>query len=427
MLAYRLLSAAALALYAPYALLRSLAGRRRIGNLAARMGRRPYPDLDGGVWVHAVSVGEVGVARNLLGELGRRAGGTRLGLSVTTAAGTDLARRSAAAFPAGLAVFSFPLDLAGPVERALDGVRPGLILLTETEIWPLFLARARRRGIPVALVNGRLSEESFRRYRLAGRWLARVLEGIALFAMQSEADAARMRRLGAPPERVVVTGNVKYDVSPAPPFEDAERLRRAAGGRPVLVAASTGEGEEEIVLDGWEAIPAAERPFLVLAPRRPERFDAVARLVERRGFPPARRSGADPAPGTEVYLLDSIGELASVYREARLAFIGGSLIAAGGHNPIEAWAAGVPVVAGPHMETFRGVAAAGERAGILARVRAANGRAAAVAAALADPAAAAARGDRARSNVDESRGAGRRTVDLVLPLREGPKSRAASS
>ena len=150
MLAYRLLSAAALALYAPYALLRSLFGRRKIGNVPARMGRRPYPDLAGGVWVHAVSVGEVGVAKNLLAELARRAAGARLGLSVTTAAGMDLALRSVSAFPAGLGVFSFPLDFAGPVERSLAGVRPGLILLTETEIWPLFLERAKRRGVQEA-------------------------------------------------------------------------------------------------------------------------------------------------------------------------------------------------------------------------------------------------------------------------------------
>ncbi|MEO8430330.1 MAG: glycosyltransferase N-terminal domain-containing protein [Acidobacteriota bacterium] len=428
MLAYRLLSVLALALYTPYALFRSLSGRRKIGDIAGRMGRRPYPDLDGGVWIHAVSVGEVGVAKNLLGELSRRAAGARLGLSVTTAAGTDVARRSAAGFPPGVAVFSFPLDLAGPVERALDGVRPGLILLTETEIWPLFLARARRRSIPVALVNGRLSERSFRRYRLAGAWLARVLDGVALFAMQTEADASRIRRLGAPSDRVFVTGNVKYDVGSPPPFADADRLREAARGRPVVAAASTGEGEEEMVLTAWSALPSGARPLLVLAPRRPERFDAVARMVERRGLPLLRRSRSD-APlvgaGTDVYLLDSIGELSSLYLETRLAFIGGSLIAAGGHNPIEAWAAGVPAVAGRHMENFREIAEAGERATILERVADADGLAAAFAAALADPAGTAARGERARGIVEESRGAGRRTVDRVLLLWDGRRERTA--
>src|SRR6478736_6385761 len=194
MLLYRLLSVLALAVYSPYALFRSLTGRRKIGDLKGRLGLAGYPDLAGGIWVHAVSVGEVSVARNLFAALSRRCPGVRLGLSATTAAGLDAARRLPAK---GIDVFSFPLDLAGPVERAFEAIRPGLILLTETEIWPLLLDRARARGVPVALVNGRISERSFRRYLLVRRWFARVLAGVAAFTMQSGEDADRITRLGA--------------------------------------------------------------------------------------------------------------------------------------------------------------------------------------------------------------------------------------
>ena len=425
LLFYRLLSILALAAYAPYALLRSLTGRRKIGGLRGRMGLSPYPELSGGIWVHAVSVGEVGVARSLLSELARKAPGRPLGLSVSTAAGIELMRRRPVA---GAASFAFPLDLAGPVDRALSKVDPGLVLLTETEIWPLFLQRASARGIPVALVNGRLSERSFARYRLAGRWFARVLGRLSLYAMQTEEDAARIRKLGAPEDRVFVTGNVKYDLPTPTPFSDAARLAAAAAGRPVLVAASTGEGEEDLIVTAWESLPDEIRPFLAVAPRRPERFDAVAALLRGRGFSVIRRS--DPASGaapvtrspdpsntrSPIYLLDSIGELAALYRLAKLAFVGGTLIPVGGHNPIEAWAAGVPVLVGPHTANFREIVAAGERLGILRTVRDPESLAAALQAALADPQALSTSGERARAAVAESRGAAARTADLVLPL-----------
>ncbi len=433
MLIYRVLSVLALVLYAPYALLRSALGIRKLGNLRGRLGLEPVPPLERGIWVHAVSVGEVGVARNLLAELARKAPDRVLGLSVTTAAGAEMARR---VLPADVACFAFPLDLAGPVERALNAARPGLILLTETEIWPLFLERAARRGIPVALVNGRLSERSFSRYRLARRSFARVLSRVALFAMQSREDAARIERLGAPGSRVFVTGNVKYDLPSAAPFADASRLARSAGGRTVVVAASTGQGEDELVLAAWATVPAAVRPLLVLAPRRPERFDAVADLVRGAGHALLRRSSVDgagetppkphPENGPPVYLLDSIGELSAVYGVAGLAFVGGSLVPTGGHNPIEAWAAGVPVIVGPHTSNFRDIVRDGLAIGILDVVRDGPALARALAAALADPAGLARRGEAARRAVAEGRGAVARTADLVLPLLPPAAGRAVS-
>ncbi len=423
MLLYRLLSTLAHLAYAPLALLQSLAGRRRLGDIRGRLGRETYPDLAGGVWVHAVSVGEVGVARNLLAALSRKARGLRLGLSVTTEAGREIAQRAAAQ---GVRVFSFPFDLAGPIERALSAVRPGLILLTETELWPLFLDRAKARGIPVVLVNGRISQRSFQRYRLAGRWFRRVLENVSLFAMQSEEDADRIAQLGARPSRIRVVGNIKYDLPAAPLFADAVRLTRAAAGRPVLVAASTAEGEEKIVLEAWREL--RPRPLLVIAPRRPERFEDVALLLKRSGFVVMRRSqesGNDLE--TDVYLLDSIGELASIYREAAFAFVGGSLLPAGGHNPIEAWAEGVPVVVGPHTESFREVTDRGERLGFLKQVASGRELWQEFARALADGADTAARGERAKRFVGENRGAAAATVDFVLPLLQSKTAERAVS
>ena len=332
-----------------------------MGDIRGRMGRSAYPDLEGGIWIHAVSVGEIGVARNLLRALRKARPGCRIGLSVTTAAGRELAERT---LSGEASIFAYPFDLAGPVERALDATRPSLVLLTETEIWPLFLERAAGRGVPVALVNGRISERSFRGYRRVRPFLREALGRISLFAMQSAEDARRVTELGALESRVLVGGNVKYDLPSPAPFADATRLGAAAAGRPIVVAGSTGEGEEALVLDAWQRL--APRPLLVLAPRRPERFDEVARLCQSRGFKIERRSTParlpPPASSTDIYLLDSIGELASIYGHAALAFIGGSLVARGGQNPIEAWAAGVTAVAGPHMENFRDVAAAGRGA-----------------------------------------------------------------
>lgn len=427
MLLYRVLSTLALLAYSPYALLQSIAGRRRLGDVRGRLGRTVYPDLDGGVWIHAVSVGEVGVARNLLSTLDRRAPGTRMGLSVTTAAGRQLAQTL---LGDTIPVFPFPFDLSGPVQKAIESVRPGLVLLTETEIWPLFLERAAARAIPVALVNGRVSARSFRRYALVRRWLAATLERVAVFAMQSPSDAGRIVALGAPPGRVRVTGNLKYDLPEALPFRDAERIRRLAGGRPVFVAASTAQGEEEIVLGAWRGLEP--RPLLALAPRRPERFDAVASLVEQSGLSVLRRSSPDqgspiPDPRSSVYLLDSIGELASLYREASLAFIGGSLVPQGGHNPIEAWAAGVPVLVGPHTENFRQITADGERRGFARRVATEAALARELARAF-SPSVGALResGERARRFVAENRGAADRTVELLLPLRAPQQRRMAA-
>jgi len=413
LLLYRALAALALTAYAPFAFLRSLTGRRRLGDLRGRLGFSPWPDLDGGVWIHGVSVGEVGVARNLLRELSARMPDARFGVSVSTEAGRDLADRT---LSAQASIFAFPFDLAGPVEKALSAARPGLVVLTETELWPLFIERAARRGIPVALVNGRISERSFRRYRFVRGFFAKTLARLSLCAMQSQEDARRIESLGAPRELVRVFGNLKYDLPEPTPFPDAERLRSLAAGRPVLVAGSTGEGEEALLLDAWSELPV--RPLLVLAPRRPERFEEVARLAEARAGAIVRRSAPPVGAGSraDVYLLDSIGELASVYAGAALAFAGGSLVPTGGQSPIEAWAAGVPVLGGPHMENFREAAARGEALGILRRAASAPELTREIAASLARPEETARRGADAARFVGESRGAAAATSSALAAL-----------
>jgi 3-deoxy-D-manno-octulosonic-acid transferase len=417
---YRLLSGLALLAYSPWALLQAVSGRRRPGDLRGRLGRTRYPDLSGGIWIHAVSVGEVGVALNLLAALSRRRPGARLGLSVTTAAGATVARSRA---PAEVSVFPFPFDLQGPVEKALSRVRPGLVLLTETELWPLFLQRAAARGVPVALVNGRISERSFRRYRLVRGFLSRVLSKVSLFAMQSSEDADRVAVLGAPRERIVTTGNLKYDLAAPGLFPDAARLALAADGRPIVVAASTAEGEERVILEAWREVgPSA---LLAIAPRRPERFGEVARLLSERGLSQVSRSGSGGGRA-DVYLLDSMGELPSLFRHASVAFIGGSLVPVGGHNPIEAWAAGAPVMVGPHTENFREISEQGERLGILRRVAGATRLAGELRAALSDLQATRDLGQRAERFVAQNRGAADRTAEAVVRLLEPAAGRRAA-
>ena len=321
---------------------------------------------DGAIWIHAVSVGEVLAATPLARRLRERFPGRRLVISTTTPAGQALARERFVPPSGADAVFYFPLDWPFPVRRAFHAIRPALVVIVETEIWPNFLRHARRRGVPVVFVNGRISPRSYAR-SLRWKWLAggffrRVLGDARLFLMQSPADAERLRSLGADPQRVEVTGNLKYDIAPPAPGPVVDWLARAGEKRgPILVAGSVIAGEEEAVLEAFAAVrkrfPAA---LLVLAPRKTDRFDAAAEIVTRRGLRCLRRSAADlslPLPGdAEVLLLDSVGELAAVYQVAAAVFVGGSLVSAGGHNILEPAVFGKVPVFGPHMENFRNMA-----------------------------------------------------------------------
>ncbi len=419
---YRVLVHLALPLAAPVLWLKDRASGKSRPPLVARLGRELPEVAPGGLLIHAVSVGEVEVARRLLRELRRRAPDLPVTLTVTTATGLALARRTLA----GLAVVHpSPLDLPGPVRRLLEAVHPRAVVLVETELWPELLHQCARRGVPVAVVNGRLSDRSFRRYRQVRPLLRPLLAPLHLVLARAEADAARFSELGVPRGRVRASGNLKYDLEPATeelPWQTS--VRGWAGERPVLVAGSTMEGEEAAVLDAVDGLAGAwERLFLVLAPRHPERFDTVARLLESRGTAVVRRSDLPAARARvpDVLLLDTIGELGRAYAEARAAFVGGSLVPTGGHNPLEPAAWGVPVLTGPHVHNFREVYADLFAAGGAVEVRDAAGLTGALDAWLGDAEAAAAAGEAARAVMERSRGAAARAAEAVLRLAEaGP-------
>jgi 3-deoxy-D-manno-octulosonic-acid transferase len=410
---YRIGVAVALAAAAPWLLLAR--GRHYRASLRGRCGRgyRGEP-ARGALWLHAVSVGEVGVAVTLARRLP-----AELPLLVTTVTPTGQ-ERARAELGGRAAVAYLPFELAGAIERFLARFEPAALVLCEGDYWPLLLERTRRRGLPVAVVNGRLSDRSFPRLLRFGGWVRRrLLDPVDRFGVQTAADRDRLLALGVEPERVAVTGNLKFE-SPEPPAKpEVEALvAELAAGRPVLVAGSTMAGEEEAVLDAFARAGGGQRTLLVLAPRHPERCTAVADLAARRGLALRRRSaGAGRASERpDLLLLDTLGELASLYRSARLAFIGGTLVATGGHNPIEAARFAVPVLAGPSMANFREIAESFDRDRAWRRVADAAALGAAFAELLADPAAAGALGARGSALVAANRGALERTLALLEPL-----------
>ncbi len=332
---------------------------QRIAAERARTGGRPV------VWIHAVSVGEVLAAGRLIAEMDRAFAGHRVIVSTTTSTGQALARQRFGTDR----VFYCPLDLPWAVGAYLDALKPRMLVLAETEFWPNLLNGCFRRGVVVAVVNARISDRSWPRYRRL-RWLWRpMLSRLQRVLAQTGTDAERLRALGCRPERVSVVGNLKFDVRVAGESDATRLLKASAGGLRFVVAGSTLEGEESALLEVWPRLLAADPGLaLVLAPRHPERFGAVAALLEHSGLPWIRRSawsGAGsqmPAEGKrerlvsgQVVLLDTIGELASVYSLASIAFIGGSLVPAGGHNPLEPAQFGVPIAMGPHYANFRAI------------------------------------------------------------------------
>jgi 3-deoxy-D-manno-octulosonic-acid transferase len=386
-----------------------------------RMGRLPvYLNVDGerSIWIHAVSVGEVLAARPLVPALRERFPGHRLFLSTTTMTGNAVAKKSVRGVDG---LFYAPFDFPHPVRQAFEVLNPSLLVLVETELWPNLIHEAWRRGSRVALVNGRISPRSFPRYLRARLLLRSVLSEIDLFLMQGEAHADRVRALGAPPERVQVAGNLKFDA--VEPGRLPERLVRLIHGgtapRPLWVAGSTVGGEEELVLSAFhrvrERVPQVR---LLVAPRHPERFAGVPALVEAAGFRCLRRSALDPAAWRdgEVLLLDSLGELPQVYALASVVFVGGSLVPSGGHNILEPAVAGKAVVVGPHMENFQEIAEQFRSERALVQVGSAEELASEVSALLLDDRRRRDLGERARQLVGRNRGAVRRTTDALASL-----------
>jgi 3-deoxy-D-manno-octulosonic-acid transferase len=343
--------------YAPAALARRLThgvpmhARARLGYVPALPGHGPR------AWLHAVSVGEAIAATPLVEGLRRQYPSLPLVMTTTTATGAAVVRER---FAGHAEHRFFPLDLPGAARRAIAAIDPAFLIVMETELWPTLLRALARARTPVMVANGRLSDRSFRRYQLVRGFMREMLADVAVFAMRSAEDARRVIALGAPPERVVVTGNIKHDVAADDPAGAAELWRRLFGleaGAPIWVAGSTHAGEEGAVLDAHaEARRKFPRLALVIAPRHPERVPEVVALVRERGAAPWRRSELPHrarAEGAHVIVLDTVGELAQLYAVADVVFMGGSFVPAGGHNMLEAAARGKPVLTGPHAENFR--------------------------------------------------------------------------
>jgi 3-deoxy-D-manno-octulosonic-acid transferase len=434
---YSFLMGAAALLLLPYWIVKGLRQGKYLSNLKERLGLA-VPELpagrEGTIWIHAVSVGELLSSVKLAKRLKETYPSRLLVISTTTATGQQLARER---MDFADAIFYFPLDWGFCVRRVMRAVRPSIVVVLETEIWPNFLREARRKDIPVLFVGGRISDRSFARYQRHLRvfgfflrpFLRRVLGDARSFLMQSEKDGERIRALGAPAERVFVSGNLKYDMAlpeATPLSRWLESQTRARGRSPVVVAGSVVATEEPLALIAFGVVQGEfPRALLVLAPRKPERFEAAAEFIQesRRKF--IRRSqlkigdsleGASAGSNgsipedVNVILLDTIGELASVYGLADGAFVGGSLVPSGGHNILEPAAFGKIPVFGPSMENFAEIASRFVAAGAAIQVESPEDAGVAWIGLLRDPQRQRKMGETAKALVDSSRGATQRAL-----------------
>jgi 3-deoxy-D-manno-octulosonic-acid transferase len=402
-----------------------------IEGLRERMGLLPAIKTLGRpvIWLHCVSVGETQAARPLARAVLERYPGHALVVSTTTLTGQQVAREVFQ--ETACAVIYFPFDWSWSARRSLRAVNPSAVLIMETELWPNFLRECRARTIPVALVNGRLSENSFRRYKLIRRFMRRVVDDLSLALMQTEADASRLLALGLQAERVLVSGNVKFDGGTNPVEQDLttefRRRFRLDDGRPLIVAASTHAPEERIVIAAFKELQSSLGPTrarLLLAPRHPERFDEAATLLAASGLAWARRSDAttEQDAACDVILFDSIGELRAVYPLASVVFVGGSIARTGGHNVLEPAAAGACILTGPHTFNFKAITEAFLEAGALIQLppvetgEAAGALAVALLELLTNDERRLLICERARDVLEQNRGATERTVEQLSAI-----------
>jgi 3-deoxy-D-manno-octulosonic-acid transferase len=394
----------------PYYLVRF---RKYLPTLRERLGLLRLPQLQHSIWVHAVSVGEVKAVEKLLEGLRHEFPAKTLVVSTATPAGQMLAKQRTDIIDH---TFYFPIDLPWCVIRSLNRVNPDMVIIAETEIWPNFLRACRRRGVRVLMINGRISDRSFARYRMVKRWLRRVFQDYTVMGMQSETDRERIEAIGADPEKVTVFGNLKYDtVSSAKPLDPA--LATFLGDWPQLfVAASTMPGEEEFVLKSFSELRQSHPDLrLIIAPRHADRFADVEELVKRRGFSCIRRTELGNSGGT-VLLLDTIGELAAVFAYATVVFMGGSLAPKGGHNILEPARQGKPIVFGPHMENFRDMARLFLDAGAAVQIQEASQLACCIETVLSNPDRAAELGRNAYAIAQSNTGATDRVLKFLQPI-----------
>ena len=421
---------------APYYLWRRR-GRKELAGWRERLGLLPpsfRQNAQGALWIHAVSVGETLAVAGLVKELQRRYPGRKIFLSSVTAAGREAGQQK---LPGIAGQFYLPFDWAWAVRRVLEQIRPSVLLIVETELWPNLLKTAKEFGCRTLLVNARVSDRSFPGYRMIRPFMRRVLENISRICTQTATDAERFRTLGAAPEGVVFTGNLKFDGRP-PEFGSFGRKVRDvlvdANRSPVFVAGSTMRGEEPLVLQAWEAIRQKHpRAFMILAPRHPARFEEVAGLLQAQQRSYIRRTiiPLDDAElhlqlaSTEILLLDTIGELAEIFGVADVVFVGGSLVPTGGHNVVEPAFWGKPVIFGPHMNNFRDVASLFLRADAALQVADADGLAEAALRLLDDPAEARRMGEQAKGVVSEQAGAVLRILNQMEEWLGAPQTAAA--
>ena len=373
------------------------------------------------VWIHAVSVGEVGVAATLAARLPES-----LPLVITTITPTGQAHANrlfgGKAFQGRQVDTAYlPFDLTLTLRRFLRRFRPRAVILTEGDYWPLMLSILRARNTPVAVINGRISDRAFRRQQRLGRLNDLFYAPVHCFGMQTEQDRQRLIALGADGPRVHVTGNLKFDSRPPAPLPDLEQqLLTLAAGRPILVAGSTMEGEDALVIEAFDRAGGADSALLVLVPRHPERWDRVGRLLTEQGRNAVRRSAFDPNPPdrADVVLLDSLGELASLYRIAAAAFIGGTLVPTGGHNPLEPALFGTPTVVGPSMFNFQEMADSFDQADAWGRAADGAELGRIWRSWLDQPELGKAVGQRALALLETNRGALDRSLAMLLPLVE---------
>ena len=411
-------------LRAPRLLYDAVRHGKYFGTLGERWGRLPAAINPRGVpsiWIHAVSVGEVLATGVLIQALRDRYPDHPLWLSTTTQTG----RTAATGLDGVDGLFYFPFDLSPVVARVLDRVRPQLFVMVDTELWPNLLRHCTRRGVKTVLVNGRISDRSYPRYRLVRPFFRHVLAGVDRCCAQNEESGRRLIDLGAPPTRVTVTGNLKFDTLTVPdaraPWvrDGVLRAFRIAEGRTVVMAASTHPGEETPVFEAFAKIRRADQTaLLVVAPRHPERCGDVTALAVRQGLETVRLSElpVDGDPRAAVVALDTVGELATLFQIATVVFLGGSLVSAGGHNILEPAAWGKPVIFGPHMENFAEIAELFLRNRAACQIRSAGALEPALSTLLGDPVQRAALGAAARALVEANRGATDRSLTVMAAL-----------
>jgi 3-deoxy-D-manno-octulosonic-acid transferase len=435
---YRILTAAAMVFLAPYYLVRgwrrgepAQAFRERLGGLSTEIRTRASTAAKSGtnaIWIHAVSVGEVLAAKPLADGLSQRFPGRAIFVSTTTETGQRLARER---LPNVDGIFYFPLDWVVPVRRALRAIRPAIVIVMETEIWPNFLREAKREAVPVVFANARISQKSFARFKrwefLVGPFFAESLQDVELFLPQTPEDATRLSAMGASAQRTEVTGNLKYDAEPPPPGAFAAWLTQQIRQQerwPVVVAGSVVEGEEDAIIAAYDMVQRQwRRTLLILAPRKPDRFDSAAELAAEGGWKVVRRSRIDTAApfdeSADVLLLDSIGELSALYALADATFVGGSLVASGGHNILEPAWFGQPPIFGTSMENFQDMANQFLDRRAAVQVASAESLGKVWTQLIQNPALREGMGKAARAVAELNRGATNRTLNRIAPLLEG--------